>query len=51
MTVTSTYVFKDFKEDFQRSFSHLIENADTDRLYILDVPKDELWNTYINSFP
>jgi hypothetical protein len=41
--------FKEFKEIFQRHFAELIK--DTDRLFEVEVDKDEMWNLYLDSFP
>lgn len=41
--------FKNFKNQFQRHFGELVNSAD--RLFEVDVDKDELWNTYLSSFP
>lgn len=41
--------FQEFKRTFQRNFYRIIE--ETDRLFEVDVDKDELWNLYLDSFP
>lgn len=41
--------FKEFKRVFQRNFSEMVNSAD--RLFEVEVDKDELWNLYLNSFP
>lgn len=41
--------FKEFKHIFQRNFSEMVNSAD--RLFEVEVNKDELWNLYLNSFP
>ena len=42
-------MFIHLKEALQEHFKVLVENNDT--LYQTDVSRDELWDTYINSFP
>lgn len=41
--------FKNFKVKFQQHFNQLVNEAD--RLFEVEVDKDELWNVYLNSFP
>ena len=41
--------FKEFKTSMQETFAANIKNVDT--LYLTDVSKDEMWETYQNSFP
>ena len=41
--------FKEFKKSMQETFAANIKNVDT--LYLTDVSKDEMWETYQNSFP
>lgn len=41
--------FNEFKAAFQRHFDQLVISAD--RLFEVQVDKDELWNLYLNSFP
>lgn len=41
--------FKSFKEKFQENFIYIIE--DVDNLFITNVDKDAIWDTYLNSFP
>lgn len=41
--------FKEFKRVFQHNFSEMVNSAD--RLFEVEVDKDELWNLYLNSFP
>ena len=41
--------FKAFKKSMQETFAANIKNVDT--LYLTDVSKDEMWETYQNSFP
>lgn len=40
--------FKDFKKEFQNNFAKLIE--DQTYLFLADVDRDTLWETYLNSF-
>lgn len=41
--------FSNFKAAFQRHFNQLVATAD--RLFEVQVDKEELWNLYLNSFP
>ena len=41
--------FKQFKNLFQKNLDQMFENNST--LFIVDVDKDQLWNTYLDSFP
>lgn len=41
--------FKEFKNLFQAHFSKMIENQTV--LFVTDVEKDKLWDTYLNAFP
>jgi hypothetical protein len=41
--------FMEFKEALQEHFNEM--QKDTDKLFEVLVDKDELWNTYLNSFP
>jgi len=41
--------FLDFKKGMQSKFDSITKNQD--KLYITDLPKDELWDTYLDSFP
>ena len=41
--------FKKFKKAMQQQFENMIVN--TDKLYITDIEKDTIWETYLNSFP
>lgn len=41
--------FNEFKTLFQRNFNEMVSTAD--RLFEVEVDKDELWNLYLNSFP
>lgn len=41
--------FIEFKEALQRNFAEITKDAT--HLFEIDVDKDELWNTYLNSFP
>lgn len=41
--------FNEFKAVFQQHFDQMVITAD--RLFEVDVNKDELWNLYLNSFP
>lgn len=41
--------FKKFKAAVQNQFDNII--YDEDRLFVADVSKDEMWNTYLDSFP
>lgn len=41
--------FNDFKAAFQRHFDQMVITAD--RLFEVEVDKDELWSLYLNSFP
>lgn len=41
--------FIEFKEALQRNFVEMTKDAT--HLFEIDVDKDELWNTYLNSFP
>lgn len=41
--------FNEFKRVFQRNFSEMVNSAD--RLFEVEVDKNELWNLYLNSFP
>ena len=41
--------FRAFKAAFQHNFNQLVANAD--RLFEVQVDKDELWNLYLDSFP
>jgi len=44
--------FAEFKKAFQDHFELMIDvSAGIDRLYEVEVDKDELWNLYLNSFP
>lgn len=47
--VTTTLSFRQVKETFQQNAARLIEGATS--LYVADVSKDELWDTYLGSFP
>ena len=41
--------FKIFKETMQKSFELFIKN--TDKLFVTNVEKDVIWDTYLNAFP
>lgn len=41
--------FKVFQEAVHRQFESMVK--DNDNLFLTDVDKDELWNTYLGSFP
>lgn len=41
--------FKEFKKVFQSNFDKIVNGAD--RLFEVEVDKDEMWNLYLNSFP
>ena len=41
--------FKTFKQKFQENFKQLISNQTP--LYLTNINKDTLWNTYLSSFP
>lgn len=41
--------FKEFNEKLQENFSEITK--DKDYLFVTDVPKDDLWNLYLESFP
>ena len=41
--------FNEFKAKFQHHFNQIVATAD--RLFEVQVDKDELWNLYLNSFP
>lgn len=41
--------FSEFKKLFQKNFAEMTK--DTDRLYEIEVDKDEFWNLYLDSFP
>ncbi len=41
--------FNEFKAVFQRHFNQMVQTAD--RLFEVQVDKDELWDLYLNSFP
>lgn len=41
--------FIDFKTKLQEHFATMVEGAN--RLFVVDVDKDELWNLYLDSFP
>lgn len=41
--------FRDFDKVFQKNFAALLETNST--LFITDIDKDVLWNTYLDSFP
>lgn len=41
--------FMEFKETLQKNFKKITKDAT--HLFEMDVDKDELWNTYLNSFP
>jgi hypothetical protein len=47
--ITTTLPFKTLKEVFQQNALTLVKDAYY--LFVTDVTKDELWETYINSFP
>lgn len=47
--VTKTLSFRSVKETFQQNALTLLQN--TDPLFMTDASKDELWQTYIESFP
>ena len=40
--------FKMFKERLQKNFKEMEEN---DKLFTVELDKDELWNLYLDSFP
>ena len=46
-----TMQFNEFKTYFQAHVSHLMSNVQKGIIFISDVSKDELWGTYLNSFP
>lgn len=41
--------FNEIKKRFQENFASFLK--DQTNLFLTDAPKDDLWNTYINSFP
>ena len=41
--------FKNFKSELQKNFEELIKRHDV--LFVTDVEKDAIWNTYLNSYP
>src|ERR1035437_5832904 len=41
--------FKEFKIKFQENFKKLVEGQDT--LFVTNIEKDIIWETYLNSFP
>jgi len=41
--------FNEFKKEFQKQFDTLTKNKD--KLYLTDIPKYDLWEKYLNSFP
>lgn len=42
-------MFKDFRTKIKENFTWMLAQADT-KLYITDVDRDQLWETYLNSF-
>jgi len=44
-------LFNQFKSIFQAHVTKLMSSVDKGVIFISDVSKDELWDTYINSFP
>lgn len=46
-----TMQFNEFKTYFQAHVSHLMSNVQKGVIFISDVSKEELWDTYLNSFP
>lgn len=49
VTITEVGSFSDFKVKFQKNMVKVLENAEN--LFVANVSKDDLWNTYLNSFP
>jgi hypothetical protein len=41
--------FKNFKSQLQKNFEEIIKGHDV--LFVTDVEKDAIWNTYLNSYP
>src|SRR5690606_18511999 len=41
--------FHTFNTILGKNFKNITKNVD--KLYVMDVDKDELWNTYLDSFP
>ena len=41
--------FKDFRKVMQSHFKEMVD--DVDYLFEVDVDKDEMWNTYLDSYP
>jgi len=44
-------LFNQFKSIFQAHVAELMSSVDKGVIFISDVSKDELWDTYLNSFP
>lgn len=49
LTITEVGSFSEFKIKFQKNMLRVLENAES--LFVVDVSKDDLWNTYLNTFP
>ena len=41
--------FKDFRKAIQNHFEKMV--ADVDKLFEVEIDKDEMWNTYLDSYP
>lgn len=41
--------FKDFRKAIQNHFENMV--ADVDKLFEVEIDKDEMWNTYLDSYP